>query len=138
MFNNSQSRLTYSTAQNASTDAIGHQSMIVQSATKEATSITSIQQSIKKSEHIKSNLKYEKLNIKIPNDLPCPQVKCFSTKNSSFALQYLKHEPQISLQPSYKIAIPNNEIPKFSTKKYGIVKCYAANTNQGIVRYIIN
>jgi protein phosphatase 2C family protein 2/3 len=36
--------------------------------------------------------------------------------------------------PSYKISIPNNEKPKYSNKRYGVINCYAANTNQGIVR----
>ncbi len=140
MYNNSESNLSSIASQNAHVEPNGHQSMIERRASKEipATSITSIQATSKKPEHNKTNIKYDKLNINIPNDALCPQVKCFSTKNSSLASLYLKQTPQISLQPSYKIAIPNNEVPKFSTKKYGIVKCYAANTNQGIVRYLFN
>jgi len=30
--------------------------------------------------------------------------------------------------------LPNHEAPKFSTKRSGIVRAYAANTNQGIYR----
>jgi protein phosphatase 2C family protein 2/3 len=38
------------------------------------------------------------------------------------------------LQPAGRIVIPNHESTKCSIKDNGIVKAYAANTNQGIVR----
>lgn len=33
-----------------------------------------------------------------------------------------------------RTAIPNHEKTKFSAKRNGIVKCYSANTNQGLIR----
>ena len=41
---------------------------------------------------------------------------------------------QYPLQPAGRIVIPNHESTKCSIKDNGIVKAYAANTNQGIVR----
>ena len=38
------------------------------------------------------------------------------------------------LQPAHKIIIPNDETTKTSSKRTGIVRGYAANTNQGLVR----
>ena len=36
--------------------------------------------------------------------------------------------------PNANVVLPNQEPTKFSVKKNGVVKAYAANTNQGIVR----
>ncbi|CDW80413.1 serine threonine protein phosphatase [Stylonychia lemnae] len=38
------------------------------------------------------------------------------------------------LQPAHKIIIPNHESTKHSVKRNGVVRAYAANTNQGLVR----
>ena len=38
------------------------------------------------------------------------------------------------LQPGSRIVIPNHEATKCSFKRNGIVRAYAANTNQGLVR----
>lgn len=38
------------------------------------------------------------------------------------------------LQPAHKIIIPNHESTKHSLKRNGVVRAYAANTNQGLVR----
>lgn len=57
-----------------------------------------------------------------------------TTKNSdkvTFDFDDPSHYP---LQPAGRIVIPNHESTKCSIKDNGIVKAYAANTNQGIVR----
>jgi len=41
---------------------------------------------------------------------------------------------QPTLQPGPRIVIPNHEPTKCSFKRNGIVRAYAANTNQGLVR----
>ena len=41
---------------------------------------------------------------------------------------------KIALQPGVGIMIPNYESTKCSYKRNGIVRAYAANTNQGLVR----
>jgi protein phosphatase 2C family protein 2/3 len=41
---------------------------------------------------------------------------------------------KIALQPGVRIMIPNYESTKCSYKRNGIVRAYAANTNQGLVR----
>jgi protein phosphatase PTC2/3 len=38
------------------------------------------------------------------------------------------------LQAAHKIIIPNHESTKHSLKRNGVVRAYAANTNQGLVR----
>ena len=38
------------------------------------------------------------------------------------------------MQPAHKIIIPNHEPTKHSLKRNGLVRAYAANTNQGLVR----
>jgi len=43
-------------------------------------------------------------------------------------------EQKIGIQPAMKIIIPNDEPTKTSNKRSGIVRAYAANTNQGLVR----
>lgn len=40
----------------------------------------------------------------------------------------------MALQPAHKIIIPNHETTKHSMKRNGVVRAYAANTNQGLVR----
>lgn len=41
---------------------------------------------------------------------------------------------KLPLQPGSRIVIPNHEPTKCSMKRNGIVRAYAANTNQGLVR----
>ena len=41
---------------------------------------------------------------------------------------------KLPLQPGTRIVIPNHEPTKCSMKRNGIVRAYAANTNQGLVR----
>src|SRR5947209_3494296 len=41
---------------------------------------------------------------------------------------------KLALQPGTRIVIPNHEPTKCSVKRNGIVRAYAANTNQGLVR----
>ncbi len=46
-----------------------------------------------------------------------------------------KDNPDVMpLQPAHKIIIPNHESTKHSLKRNGVVRAYAANTNQGLVR----
>jgi protein phosphatase PTC2/3 len=40
----------------------------------------------------------------------------------------------MNIQPAHKIIIPNDDPTKTSNKRTGIVRGYAANTNQGLVR----
>ena len=44
------------------------------------------------------------------------------------------NDPRLGLQPAFKIIIPNDDPTKTSTKRTGVVRAYAANTNQGLVR----
>ena len=41
---------------------------------------------------------------------------------------------KLGIQPAHKIIIPNDEPTKTSNKRTGIIRAYAANTNQGLVR----
>ena len=43
-------------------------------------------------------------------------------------------DQRFGIQPAHKIIIPNDEPTKTSNKRTGIVRAYAANTNQGLVR----
>jgi protein phosphatase 2C family protein 2/3 len=51
--------------------------------------------------------------------------------NNSFATP---HEKKFEFSNANNVVLPNQEPTKFSVKKNGVVKAYAANTNQGIVR----
>ena len=84
------------------------------------------------------------LSIRIPESSPkAQQIKLFQFKSLS-----TKHgnpseiaEQQISvlpLQPACNIVIPNYEPAKCSLKRNGVVRAYAASTNQGLVRYVNN
>ena len=46
----------------------------------------------------------------------------------------LKEEEEAPLASGTRIVIPHNEQTKTSSRKNGIVKAYAANTNKGLVR----
>lgn len=64
----------------------------------------------------------------LPNSRMSPSNK--TLYHNSFATPYeRKHD-----LPNSGVVIPNKEPTKFSVKKNGMVKAYAANTNQGIVR----
>lgn len=41
---------------------------------------------------------------------------------------------KLPLQPGTRIVVPNHEATKCSLRRNGIVRAYAANTNQGLVR----
>ena len=41
---------------------------------------------------------------------------------------------KLPLQPGTRIVVPNHEPTKCSLRRNGIVRAYAANTNQGLVR----
>jgi protein phosphatase 2C family protein 2/3 len=66
--------------------------------------------------------------------------KPVSTKNKQKGkFDFPQQEPEVDdasypLQPAGRIVIPNHESTKCSIRDNGIVKAYAANTNQGIVR----
>ena len=51
------------------------------------------------------------------------------------SLPYSMHDQRgLGIQPAHKIIIPNDDPTKTSNKRTGIVRAYAANTNQGLVR----
>ena len=60
--------------------------------------------------------------------------KAISTKNAQRVTFDFDDPGSYPLQPAGRIIIPNHESTKCSVKDNGIVKAYAANTNQGIVR----
>jgi len=84
------------------------------------------------------------LSIRIPENSPkAQQVKLFQFKSLSTKHaneQKINIEQQIApgvlpLQPACNIVIPNHEPAKCSLKRNGVVRAYAAITNQGLVRY---
>ena len=79
-----------------------------------------------------------KLKIQIPTNTPAPHIQCFTTKNGTTTTTSIKAHDIIPLQPSTKIIVPKFDSSKYSSKKYGLISCYAANTNQGLIRYIFN
>lgn len=68
-------------------------------------------------------------NIQIPSNTE-PEIKCCGTEYN-----YMDNSQYIPLKLGTAITIPNHEPSKCSAKNNGTVKAYAANTNQGIVRY---
>ena len=40
----------------------------------------------------------------------------------------------LGIEPAFKIIIPNDDPTRTSNKRTGVVRAYAANTNQGLVR----
>jgi protein phosphatase 2C family protein 2/3 len=60
--------------------------------------------------------------------------KSLTTKNTQRVTFDFDDPSSYPLQPAGRIIIPNHESTKWSVKDNGIVKAYAANTNQGIVR----
>lgn len=51
------------------------------------------------------------------------------------SISYNMHDQRgLGIQPAHKIIIPNDDPTKTSNKRTGIVRAYAANTNQGLVR----
>ena len=41
---------------------------------------------------------------------------------------------KLGIQPAFKIIIPHDEPTRTSSKRTGVVRAYAANTHQGLVR----
>lgn len=81
------------------------------------------------------------LVIHIPETTPkSQQAKAFQFK--SLSTKHANGNPstteakgtQIPLQPATSITIPNHEPAKCSLKRSGVVRAYAASTNQGLVR----
>eukprot|EP00347_Sterkiella_histriomuscorum_P007122 403350178 len=95
-------------------------------------------------------------NIKL-NKFTCNSTRNQSQKQNIFSQQSSKNQQQnkggqeqknneqkpydfnsnpdsMPLQPAHKIIIPNHESTKHSVKRNGVVRAYAANTNQGLVR----
>jgi len=64
------------------------------------------------------------------------QLQCLTARNAS--IEMIDPNANAPLQPGCNISIPNHEPSKCSLKSNGVVKAYAANTNQGLVRYNIN
>jgi len=63
------------------------------------------------------------------------QVRCLTSRGERLEPTYLgTHE---ILQPGSTLEFPDYEPAKCSLKSNGIVKAYAVNTNQGIVRYFV-
>lgn len=60
--------------------------------------------------------------------------KSLTTKNAQRVTFDFDDPSSYPLQPAGRIIIPNHESTKWSVKDNGIVKAYAANTNQGIIR----
>jgi len=77
------------------------------------------------------------LSIKIPEMSPSQakttQFKSLSTKHSD-GMQATNEARIPPLMAASSIVIPNHEPAKCSIKKNGVVRAYAANTNQGLVR----
>jgi hypothetical protein len=82
------------------------------------------------------------LSIKIPSDISPKQTSVKLTQFKSLSTRHgnmdpISAEQQLNapaLQPGSSIMIPNHEPAKYSLKRNGIVRAYAANTNQGLVR----
>ena len=68
------------------------------------------------------------------DSLKANQLKCLTTRSTG--LEPTDLSSNAPLQPAASISIPNYEPSKCSLKSNGAVKAYAANTNQGLVRYI--
>ena len=81
------------------------------------------------------------LSIKIPEASPkgnavrVTQFKSLSTRHSNMDAMTAEQQSKTpGLQPSCTIIIPNHDPAKCSLKRNGVVRAYAANTNQGLVR----
>jgi len=89
----------------------------------------------------KSSLKKKNLSIRITENSPknqqvkLIQFKSLSTKHANEPKADREIIDVIPLRPASRITIPNYEAAKCSLKRNGIVAAYAANTNQGLVRY---
>ena len=66
------------------------------------------------------------------------QFKSLSTKHANEPKLDQQMTNIIPLKSASSISIPNYEPAKCSLKRNGIVRAYAANTNQGLVRYYQN
>ncbi len=65
--------------------------------------------------------------------LKSSQLKCLTARNMGLEPTDLGND--VPLQSAASISIPNYEPSKCSLKSNGVVKAYAATTNQGLVRY---
>ena len=81
------------------------------------------------------------LSIRIPESSPkAQQIKLFqfkslSTKHGNTNTTTTEQQcAALPLQPACNIVIPNYEPAKCSLKRNGVVRAYAATTNQGLVR----
>lgn len=89
----------------------------------------------------KPSLKKKNLSIRVAENSPksqpikLVQFKSLSTKHANEPKVDREIAAAIPLQPASSISIPNYEPAKCSLKRNGIVAAYAANTNQGLVRY---
>ena len=77
-----------------------------------------------------TNRVHKEKHLEVNND----KSKSLSTKNAQRVTFDFEDPALFPLQPAGRIIIPNHESTKWSIKDNGIVKAYAANTNQGIVR----
>ena len=55
-------------------------------------------------------------------------------ENASIEGDEAEDTRKLPLQPGTRIVVPNHEATKCSLRRNGIVRAYAANTNQGLVR----
>lgn len=65
------------------------------------------------------------------------KISSFTTLNMNEMIHDADEDDEskkLPLQPGTRIVIPNHEATKCSMKRNGIVRAYAANTNQGLVR----
>ena len=87
---------------------------------------------------------FEQNSGNINTNMKVDQATGMKTKVQSFTtldVNQMVHEDdeddsskKLPLQPGTRIVIPNHEPTKCSLKRNGIVRGYAANTNQGLVR----
>ncbi len=76
------------------------------------------------------------LSIRIPEAANTMPSKCMSTKHADAPASMLTEQTKSPpLMAGSSVVIPNHEPAKCSVKKSGVVRAYAANTNQGLVRY---
>ena len=111
-------------------------------ATSTATSSSAVQTKLTAAQSAAPPAK-KSLSIRIPESSPkAQQVKLFqfkslSTKHANegkIAAAQQSSPGVLPLQPACNIIIPNHEPAKCSLKRNGVVRAYAASTNQGLVR----
>lgn len=87
--------------------------------------------------HCGEQQKKQGLSIKVQETSPsgAGPNKSMSTRHASAERTNKEIAKVPALQSASSIVIPNDEPAKCSIKKNGLVRAYAANTNQGLVRY---